>query len=103
MADSDTLLPSWATAPSSLKIAIDGEVEVEPILITKDLVVQNLYVEAKDRASKSQAARIQAWKMICELEGYLIPEKENNEIIDESPDITEDRIKSIAETFNAAY
>ena len=53
MANDETILPAWATAPSKLKLAIDGEVECEPVEITEESVIQNLYIEAKDRDSKS--------------------------------------------------
>jgi hypothetical protein len=93
--------PQWAKGPPDLvktMLELRGLAVPE---ITRDTVINQLYIEAMDRKSKTQTARIMAWKLICDLKGYT--ESTNDIETVKSDKLTPEEMKAIAREFQNTY
>lgn len=93
--------PTWAKGPHQLVKSINELKDYAVPEITRDTVIGQLYLEASDRASRNQAARIRAWELIAELKGW---KESTSEVIEENTDnLTVDEIKALKEEFDTSY
>lgn len=93
--------PVWAKGPPSLIKAINGMEDYALPVITRDGLIAQLYIEALDRGSRNQTARIRAIELIAELKGY---KESTTDVPDEDTDnITPEEVKTIANEFEKSY
>jgi hypothetical protein len=92
--------PKWAKGPPTVSKAINAFDDIYIPEITKDTVISQLYIEAVDRTSRNQAARVRAWELIAELKGWK--DNEEDDLIEED-NLTHEEIASIAKEFNTTY
>lgn len=73
--------------------------------LTKDDIVANLLLEARDRRCKNQAARIKALELVAKLRGYLVDKSVDPNQEEDEPDkeLTSKEAEMIVKAFNENY
>lgn len=90
----------WAKGPPDIVKTMLELKELAVPTISREKIISQLYIEAMDRRSRNQAARIRAWELIAELKGYKDKDEDIPEVTD---NLTHDEISTIAKEFNDIY
>lgn len=93
--------PVWAKGKPEVIAAINGMADFALPVITRDSLIAQLYIEALDRGSRNQPARIRAIELIAELKGYK--ESTTDVVHEDTDNITPEEAKAIAEEFEKSY
>ena len=91
----------WAKGPHKLIKDISELRDMFVPTITRETLIGQLYIEAMDRSSRNQIARIRAIELIAELKGW---KESTSDVSDENTDnLTAEEIKAVKDEFERSY
>lgn len=98
-------LPEWTTCTPFERDLLQNLVEYkhESRVITKEMLIDRLWIEARNIASKNQSARIKALELLANMLGYTKESLTDGEVIDEETEIDESMVESTISKFNEVY
>ncbi len=91
----------WALGPPTLVTSIEQLKEMFVPKITKQSLINQLYIELMDRSSRNQPARIMAAKLIADLNGWTTLTADP--VIEDTSNITPEEAKRVHDEFEKSY
>ena len=103
MAPAAPQVPSWAYGNSEQKREFGALKTIQIPEVTKDMVIGQLYLEAVDRTSRNQGARVKALATIALIKGWVkVPDKDDIPKQDTN-NVTAEEAKTVANAFDEQY
>lgn len=93
--------PQWAKGPPSVEKHLNSFGDIYVPEISRETVINQLYLEAMDRTSRNQTARIRALELIAELKGWKDSSSDTKE--ENTDNLTPAEIGLIATEFEDSY
>lgn len=97
-------VPNWALGDSDNKQTLSSLHEIVVPEITRNMLVNQLYLELMDKKSKNQAARVRAAEVIAKLKGFIDQgPNPDDDLPEDTSNVTTDEAATVAKAFGESY